>query len=166
MMAQEWPSIKRYQERIRLQEERDRKLQSVGTPDHPYVQQLTAKEREAAEGVLRGQGFSDEQIAAQVLEMDQLRVQDLPKDESAKPKQINGQLTQLKAKQKEASTQPKAIQPKLKEFSERKTQQVFQDELLKVQKMSKEELAAVITNPDFEWLPKKLQDAYIDRMLD
>ena len=35
----------------------------------------------------------------------------------------------------------------------------------KVQGMSQDELAMVITSPEFEHLPSELQDAYVERML-
>ena len=150
-MAQEWPSIKRYEEKIRRQQEQDRGLESVGTPDSPYVQRLSAKERQLAEGILRAQGLSDEQIAAHFFAMDQPQVQNTPKDESARQKQIN--------------TQPRSLKPNLKKIRERKAQRELRDELIKVQEMSKDELAVVITSPEFESFPSELQDAYVERML-
>ena len=38
-------------------------------------------------------------------------------------------------------------------------------EKAKVQDMSKDDLAKVITAPDFEQLPKEIQDAYLEQML-
>ena len=48
-MTAEWPSIKRIKENHRLQEERDNALKYAGTPDKPFVDQLTPEE-EAAKG--------------------------------------------------------------------------------------------------------------------
>ena len=118
-MDKEWPTIKRWEEKQRLQRQRDKALESVGTPDRPYVQQLSAKEREQAAKMLKAQGISEVEIAARFLEMD-------------------------KAKAKQA----------------------LEAELAKLQNMSKDELAIVITSPEFEQLPSALQDAYTKQMLD
>ena len=111
-----------------------------------FGQGKTASRRDS-----QAQGLSDEQIAAHFFAMDQPQVQNTPKDESARQKQIN--------------TQRRSLKPNLKKIRERKAQRELRDELIKVQEMSKDELAVVITSPEFESFPSELQDAYVERML-
>ncbi len=52
-MTVEWPSIKRIQEKHRLQEEKDNALKYAGTPDKPFVDKLTPEEEAAKARILK-----------------------------------------------------------------------------------------------------------------
>lgn len=117
-MAQEWESIKRFQLNQQRQRVRDKSLESVGTPDNPYVQELTAEQKALADHVLRERGLSDSEISERNLKRDQA-----------------------------------VAASKLKKL------------IAKVQGMSVDELALEITKPEFEELPKALQDALIAKIL-
>ena len=49
----DWPQLRRFQERQRLQEEKDEALKYAGTPDKPFVDQLTPEEEAARDRVLK-----------------------------------------------------------------------------------------------------------------
>ena len=48
---QKWPSLRRFQERMRYRDQADEALKYAGTPDKPYVQKLTPEEQARKEAI-------------------------------------------------------------------------------------------------------------------